>query len=317
VNRQFTKISWDARESSSLAMMLRRALRVATTDPGGPVYLAMAGYALEAKGVTATILPAERFLFRARARPDPAMVERTARLLIEAGNPVIIAGDEVWKSGGQAELVDLAESLGIGVTNLQYVQTFENFPSRHPLQLAGQLPEDVDVLFFVGARDAGGRVVPRAPELPGTARIARLGMETGSMGRNYPSDVTLLGDVKTGLRDVRAAVDGLLTRGRRTSIAGARRKPLDAANASRHARAAQAIAANLGRTPIHPDELGKVLAETIDRNAIVVSENLSGSFDSFRFGFRDDEQTYLGAGGASLGWGLGAAAGRARARIAR
>jgi benzoylformate decarboxylase len=134
-------------------------------------------------------------------------------------------------------------------------------------------------------------------------------METGSLGRNYPSDVTLLGDVKSGLRDIRAALDGLLTRERRTSIAAARRKPIETATASWHAGVTQAIAANLGRTPIHPDEVGKVLAETIDRNAIVVSENLIGSFDSFRFGFRDDEQTYLGAGGASLGWGLGAAAG--------
>ena len=29
--------------------MLRRAFKVASTEPGGPVYLAMANYALEAK----------------------------------------------------------------------------------------------------------------------------------------------------------------------------------------------------------------------------------------------------------------------------
>ena len=37
INRQFTKISWDARQAPSLPLMLRRAFKVATTDPGGPV----------------------------------------------------------------------------------------------------------------------------------------------------------------------------------------------------------------------------------------------------------------------------------------
>ena len=69
VNRQFTKISWESRDARSLALMVRRALKVAATEPGGPVYLAMAQHALEAKGIEATILPAERFLFRGKVRP--------------------------------------------------------------------------------------------------------------------------------------------------------------------------------------------------------------------------------------------------------
>src|SRR5438552_4159536 len=56
IPRQFTKICWEARRAESLAMMLRRAFKVASTDPGGPVYLAMAHYALETKGTKAQIL---------------------------------------------------------------------------------------------------------------------------------------------------------------------------------------------------------------------------------------------------------------------
>src|SRR5437870_4690150 len=66
VPRQFTKICWEAREPQSLPLMLRRAFKVASTEPGGPVYLAMANYALEAKKIRAQILPAERFMFRSR-----------------------------------------------------------------------------------------------------------------------------------------------------------------------------------------------------------------------------------------------------------
>jgi thiamine pyrophosphate-dependent acetolactate synthase large subunit-like protein len=86
--------------------MLRRAFKVATTDPGGPVYLAAASTALEEKNVSAAIYPSERFLFRSAVHVEPAAVEEAARLLIEARRPVIIAGDGVWKSaGGRAEEV--------------------------------------------------------------------------------------------------------------------------------------------------------------------------------------------------------------------
>ena len=72
----------------------------------------------------------------------------------------------------------------------------------------------------------------------------------------------------------------------------------------------EAIAqANFGKGPIHPDELGAKLARSVDSDAIVVSENLTGKEDFFNFGFRDDEQMRVGNTGASLGWGVGAATG--------
>ena len=62
-------------------------------------------------------------------------------------------------------------------------------------------------------------------------------------------------------------------------------------------------------SPIHPDELGWALEEELDKDAIVVSENLSGSNSFFRTGFREDEKMWLSTSGAGLGWGVGAATG--------
>ena len=66
---------------------------------------------------------------------------------------------------------------------------------------------------------------------------------------------------------------------------------------------------NFGQRPIHPDELGAVMARTLDRDAIVVAENLTGRHDAFHFGFRDDEQMWVANTGNSLGWGIGASIG--------
>ena len=318
INRQFTKISWEARQPASLPLMLRRAFKVATTDPGGPVYLAAAHYALEQKNVSATIYPAERFLIRTRVHADPAALEQAARLLIEAQHPAIIAGDEVWRSGAQQELLALAEHLALPVVRAggaRLISAFQNFPTMHPFYLGSSqermldASRPTDLIFFVGARDIGGRVVPDSPELPATARIVRLGMDTSAFSRNYPTDVALVSDVKAGLTDLLGAVDSLVTKERLATIASRRGDEIRGLSAASRANVEKQISVNFGKAPIHPDELCKVMADTLDKNAIIVSENLTGKFDSFRFGFRDDEQMHLGNSGSSLGWGIGASIG--------
>lgn len=318
INRQFTKISWDARQASSLPLMLRRAFKVATTEPGGPVYLSTAHYALEQRNATASILPAERFMLRTRIHPDPLAVEKAARALVESKNPVMVIGDEVWKSGAQEELLSLAESLSIPVVKpggTLFDCTYQPFPTSNPLHLGWwdkyylEAGQSTDLIFFVGAPDVGGKIVPKSPELPLASKFIRLGLDTSDQGRNYPNDIPLVADIKAGFNDLRTAIDSLITNERRLAIAKPRADRLRKISAAESEKSQKAIAANLGKTPIHPDELCKVMSETLDKNAILVSENLTGKFGSFNFGFRENELMYLGNSGSSLGWGVGAATG--------
>ncbi|MGH6961178.1 MAG: thiamine pyrophosphate-binding protein, partial [Dongiaceae bacterium] len=313
VNRQFTKISWESREGQSLALAIRRAFKVAATEPGGPVYLAMSEGALEAKGVKAQVLPAERFMIRARVRPEAAAAERAARLLIEARRPVVVVGDEVWKSGAQAELLAFAEETGVAVAAGN--QGYRNFPVQHPQYLgnfsvdSAVVQKGVDLLLCVGARDFGGRAVPKSPEAPPAARIVRLGIDTASMSRNYPTDLALVCDVKEGLADLRAAIKSAAPAARLKELAAARSEEGRTAAAAARAKAEAEARKNFGQRPIHPDELGAVMARTLDRDAILVSENITGRHDAFPFGFRENEQMWVGNTGNSLGWGIGAAIG--------
>ena len=313
VNRQFTKISWESRDGRSLALMVRRALKVAATEPGGPVYLAMAQHALEAKGIEATILPAERFLLRSKVRPSAASVEKAAKLLVEARNPVVVVGDEVWKSGAQAEMVAFAEKLGLPVTYTR--QAFQNFPMRHPL-FAGRFRSGsdlqkpgVDLILSIGSFDFGSYNVPSVPEAPYSARFVRIGIDTSHMGRNYPTDVAVVGDVKESLRDLSSAIDGMVTKQRLKAMAEPRSEKVRAFTKAQRERVETAARKNFGKSVIHPDELGAVMARTIDPDAIVVSENLTAKRDFFNYGYREDEQMWIDNTGHSLGWGIGAATG--------
>jgi thiamine pyrophosphate-dependent acetolactate synthase large subunit-like protein len=314
IPRQFTKISWEARHAESLPLMLRRAFKVAATDPGGPVYLAMAHYALESKGVKAQILPASRFMIRPRVRPDSASVQEAARMLIEARRPLVIVGDEVWKSEAQAEMVAFAQKLGLPVA-MAGAQAFRNFPVKHPHYLGGfsmgseYVKPGVDLLLVVGARDFGGRVAPRTAEAPVDARIVRVGIDTAAMGRTHATDVALVGDVKASLKDLSDAVDGLVTKAKLGNLSAGRFEQYRSLVAEARARGSAAARRNSGQRPIHPEELGSVMARTLDKDAIVVSENLTGVYDAFPFGFRENEQMWVGNSGASLGWGIGASTG--------
>ena len=267
----------------------------------------------------ASILPAERFMQRTRIHPDPVAVDKAARALIEAKSPVIIMGDEVWKSGAQAELLSFAEYLSVPVVkpgDSSFDCSYQPFPTKHPLHLgvwdkfAAEAGQGTDLIFFVGAPDAGGKDIPKSAEVPMRAKFMRLGMDTYDQGRNYPTDIAMFADIKAGLHDIRAAIDSLLTKERRGAIAGSRGGTVCIAPPRRcgSARKKRLRPTSESRRSIHT-ELCKVMAETLDKNAIMVSENLTGKFDSFDFGFRENEMMYLGNSGASLGWGVGAATG--------
>src|SRR5579863_3543013 len=311
--RQFTKISWEGRNAESLPLMVRRAFKVAATEPGGPVYLAMAHYALEAKAAKAQILPAERFLLRARVRPSAAAVEDAARMLVESKRPLVVVGDEIWKSGAQADIVALSEKLGLPV--MAGLQGFRNFPVRHPHYVGGfsmdsdYVKRGVDLVLAVGARDFGGRVIPQSPEAPPEARIVRIGIDTAAMGRTSPTDLALVGDVKEALADLHDAVQAMLTKRRMEAASAARSEEFRALASAARAKAEVETRKHFRQKPIHPDELGASLARAIDPDAIVVSENLTGKYDAFAFGFRENEPMWLGNTGAGLGWGVGAAIG--------
>jgi thiamine pyrophosphate-dependent acetolactate synthase large subunit-like protein len=207
----------------------------------------------------------------------------------------------------------LSEKLGLPVAD-SATMSYRNFPVRHPHYVgpfsmgSGLVKLGVDLIVCVGSRDFGGRVVPSSPEAP-EAKIVRLGMDTASMSRNYPTDLALVGDVKEGLIDLRSAVESMLTKGRMASLAKTRSEEVRGITTAARASAPGARGKTFGRSPMHPEEVGAVMAKTLDSDAIVVSENLTGAYGAFAFGFRENEQMWVGNTGLGLGWGIGAATG--------
>ena len=130
-----------------------------------------------------------------------------SRLLRQAERPVIVIGGGVTASGAQAEMVALAEQLGIPFVSS--LNGKSGLVDSHPLyvgvvgsysrQCANRLVTEADLVFFVGSH-TGGQVTAswKVPVL-GTP-VIQLDIDPLELGRNYPNRASLLGDARTVLQ---------------------------------------------------------------------------------------------------------------------
>ena len=147
-----------------------------------------------------------------RPRPDAFWVEKAAEALRTASHPVCIAGGGVHLSGAQAELTALAEALALPVaTSLTGKGAI---PENHPLSLsmcgrfdryANQFVAEADLILAVGTK-LGELVTSRWSAVPKGTPIIHLDVDPAEIDRNYPAQIPLVGDAKSGLADLLQAV---------------------------------------------------------------------------------------------------------------
>jgi acetolactate synthase-1/2/3 large subunit len=205
---------WQPSRVDELPFVLHRAWNAMTTGRPGPVLLDVP---LDVQAEAAEVTLPEDRRAGGRPRPDAHEVEHAARLLTAARRPVIVAGGGVISSEATDELRQLAERLGAPV-----VTTWNGkgaIDETHPL--AGQtigdtgstignaLASSADVILSVGCRfvdwsaSSWRRGVTFA--IPPT-RLIQLEIDEREIGKNYPVEVPLVADARSGLRDLLDAI---------------------------------------------------------------------------------------------------------------
>src|SRR2546427_500623 len=140
MTQPITKWYWAAKTTGSIPETVRRGMKFASTSPCGPAFLSLPTNTLREQA-TAAIWEQAKFDVPMRIRPDKDDIEKTARALIEAKNPLMSVGDEAtWCRAGN-ELVELAELLGVPVTGQGGSLGFWSmpFPTRNPRYIGPQL----------------------------------------------------------------------------------------------------------------------------------------------------------------------------------
>ncbi len=318
VNRQFTKMSWEIRNPQAIPLAVRRAFKVATAPPTAPTYTAFADYALETKNVEGLIYPRDQFSIDGASRPDPKAIEQLAAMLLTCRQPMFFVGDEVWRMGAQADVLELAEYLGAAVT--MGSDSHRNFPTHHAQFLgtsrfATNLP-DCDLFVSFGGKTTSWVFNDSEMNWPTADKTAAIGMDPDQMGRTYPLDLAIIANVKVATR---ALIDALQSNGHGAKLEtarSARQEDIGTRVAARKAETEATLKKNFNATPIHPLRLSYELEKTLEGGTIFLSEQFTADYSPLSFGFRasQNEKVWIGTTGGSLGWGLGAAIG---AKIAK
>ena len=161
--------------------ILRRAAKVATTAPTGPVFISLPGDILNAE---AGIDLGMSTRVDTRVRPADAALDQFARRLLKASHPVIVVGDELVKSDALQAAADFAEALGApvyqqsapyGAHFLSEHRCFMGGLSRDQRQVRGVLTE-YDLLVVLGADPLRMSVWSEIEPLPEAMPVVQVGL---------------------------------------------------------------------------------------------------------------------------------------------
>ena len=311
-----TKWSVQAERADELALIMHRAVKIATDPPAGPVFVGLPIDVMEQETDQGPLAPGR--LHRAPA-PDPAGVAEAAALLLGGRRPVIVAGDDAAPAA--AELLALAERLGAAVW-CEGIRARQVVPSRHP-NFRLSLPfdavairralDEADVVLLVGGPFFEEVwYAPGSPLPPGAAAIH---VETSPerLAHNLPVTVGLVSEPRAALFALRSAVEREAGDAFRAAAA-TRNEALQALKAQ-DAQAQRARAAK--RWDSAPISMPRLMAEVesaLPDDAIVVDEAITAGPDLARTIQFERAGDYVGARGGGIGQALPGAIGIKLAR---
>lgn len=148
-----------------------------------------------------------------RVQPDREALSQAVAVLRESRQTVIWAGGGVITSGAAEQLRQLAETINAPVFTSSNGRG--SIPEDHPLALGPlahmpnfrEVVESADVILAIGTRFQGGATRNWQTKLGG--KLVHIDADPGSINRNYPADVAVVGDARDSLSMLLGELDGV------------------------------------------------------------------------------------------------------------
>ena len=295
-----------------LPTTLRQAFRESTTGTPGPSHI-------DLTGVTGEIITNEADLEviaeaqymqipSYRPEPDSNSIKNAINLLIKAKKPIIIAGGGANISGARKELINIAEKLNIPVaTSLNAKEIFPydhrlavGIPGSYSRSCANKIVAESDLVFFIGSHT--GSQITNNWRLPrkGTT-IIQLDINPAELGRSFPIQIGLMGDVKATLTKILNNIS------QKKEIHTEWIKRIQHLVNEWKNEVTPLLKSDT--IPMRPERLSNELTKSLPNDAILVSDTgHSGIWTGTMMDLKHEKQSYIRCAG-SLGWALPAAIG--------
>jgi acetolactate synthase-1/2/3 large subunit len=206
ITMPITKHSYLVRKAADLPRIIHEAFHIANTGRKGPVLIDIP------KDVSAELTlfePAKEVNIRGynpTVSPNKQQVDKLLKAIQEAERPLILAGGGVVYSGAHEELHEFVKKSGIPITTtLLGLGAFPSgedlwigMPGMHGTYTANISIQNADLLINIGAR-FDDRVTGKLSGFAPLAKIVHIDIDPAEIGKNVPTHIPIVGDVKTVL----------------------------------------------------------------------------------------------------------------------
>lgn len=310
VFQALTKANFQVDQVERLPDLMRQAFREATTGNPGPVNLQLAGNngQIEDDYADLEVLVEERYgkAPAHRFTPPISEIKEAISKISTAKKPVIILGGGARISDAGDEALEFSKKTGIPIAtsvasyNLipEDYELYIGVPGSYSRECTNKILSDADLFIFIGS-STGGQVTHFWKIPSKDTRVIQIGIDPSDLGRNYPNDISLLGDAKSTLQMLlnedlkRLDIDNWrshsisLVKDWKDSL-----KPLRESN----------------NIPVRPERMMKELSEIIPEGSVVVSDTGHTAMWTVQNLWLNKKWNFIRCAG-SLGWGFPAAMG--------
>jgi acetolactate synthase-1/2/3 large subunit len=299
--REWVKWDYELRQGVDLEGIVDRALAITQSEPHGPVYLTLP------REVLAEEIESISYSETPRMKPNESMaspeaIREAAKALARAKNPICISAALGRDPLAVPALVQLAETIGMGVSA---GGTYMNFPVTHPLHQGGGGVglEDADVIL-VAESDVPWMPSMRQPRPDAT--IIALGADplfTSYPNRTFAAHINLAGTPRFTLE---ALTNALKTEQLDRTAIDARKQKLSEAHGKMRAGVKERGQAGRDKKPLDKAWVSYCFEQAREDDWTFTSEL---GLDMSQFEFTKPEQYYGVSTAGVLGWGVGATIG--------
>lgn len=207
----YTKWCTEIVHAEDISAVIQRAFKMAMQPPTGPVLVSIPQNVL-AQSFEFEYKPNTKVY--SRLRPDTSAVDEALEILLQAERPVIFVESGVTRCNALEEVVRFAELIGARV--YQGWMSDVNFPVTHPQYLGDLNPTEpqaktvlrnVDVVISVGSPLFEQGFFNPEWRPPRETKLIQIDENPWEIGKNYPVDCGLQGDIKSTLMELNGGIE--------------------------------------------------------------------------------------------------------------
>jgi benzoylformate decarboxylase len=309
----YTKWCTEIVHAEDIPATLQRAFKMAVQPPTGPVLVSIPQNVLE-QDVDFQYKP--NTIVYPRLRPDRAALGSAQQILQHAKRPVLLVESGVERCDALEEVVRFAELTGSRV--YQSWMADVNFPVAHPQYLGDLDPtsppargvfKEMDVLIGIGCSLFAQGFFNPEPTLPQNARIIQIDENPWEIGKNFPVDCGIQGDIKSVLAELNELIErGMSLKGHEE--AKGRAKEIAQEKSKQKDQIKIQIENEKDRVPISISRLMMEIRGLMNPDTVIVDDCWSSSGMLRQVLDLTKSKTFFRSRkGGSIGWGLPGALG--------